>query len=88
MCVKLVMYKNYDFQALTSVRYFILVYSRARTFDTSYLLNILVFNNKSSLSKHNLQEVGCGGMDWIDLGQERGSWRALCVCVVMKLGVP
>jgi hypothetical protein len=23
------------------------------------------------------QEVGCGGMDWIDLAQEMGRWRAL-----------
>jgi len=22
----------------------------------------------------NLQEVGCGGMDWIDVAQERGRW--------------
>jgi hypothetical protein len=27
--------------------------------------------------KMNLKEVGCGGMDWIDLGQDRDRWRAL-----------
>jgi len=27
--------------------------------------------------KVDLQEVGCGEMDWIDLAQNRGSWRAL-----------
>ena len=27
--------------------------------------------------KINLQEVGCGGMEWMDLSQDRGKWRAL-----------
>jgi hypothetical protein len=27
--------------------------------------------------KTNLQEVGCGDMDWIDLAPDRDRWRAL-----------
>jgi hypothetical protein len=35
----------------------------------------------------DLQEVGCGDMDWIGLAQDRDRWRTL-VSAVMNLGVP
>jgi len=36
--------------------------------------------------KMDIQEEGCGGMDWIELAQDRNRWRAL-VNVVMSLRV-
>jgi len=37
--------------------------------------------------KMDLQKVGCGDMDWIELAQHMYRWRAL-VTMVMNLQVP
>ena len=36
--------------------------------------------------KMDLQEVGCGDMDWIDLAQDRDRWRSLVSTVMNLLG--
>jgi len=38
-------------------------------------------------NKMDLQEVGCGSVNWIDLAQERDGWQAL-VNAVTNLRVP
>ena len=35
----------------------------------------------------DLEEVGCGSMDWIELAQDRGRWLAV-VNAVMNLQIP
>jgi hypothetical protein len=37
--------------------------------------------------KMDLRELGWGGMDWIDLAQDRNQWRTL-VNTIMNLRVP
>ena len=37
--------------------------------------------------KMDLRKVGCEGMDWIDVAQDKDGWRAL-VNVVMNFRVP
>jgi hypothetical protein len=37
--------------------------------------------------KMDLQEVRCEGMDWMDVADDRDSWRAL-VSAIMNLQVP
>ena len=45
-------------------------------------------NNNNNNNKMNLQVVGRGGMDWIEMTQDRDSWRELVNNAVMILRVP
>jgi len=42
---------------------------------------------REGIIKMELQEVGCLGVDWIELAQDRNRWQAL-VTAVMNLRVP
>jgi hypothetical protein len=44
-------------------------------------------HSREDNNRMDLQEVGCGGMDWIELAQDGARWRPL-VNAVMNLLVP
>jgi len=51
------------------------------------LINLEIVVRKGVACKMDLQEVGGGSEDWMELAQDRDRWRAL-VSTVMNLRVP
>jgi hypothetical protein len=39
------------------------------------------------ITRMDLQEVGCEGVNWIDMAQDMDRWRAL-VCAIMNIRFP
>ena len=52
-----------------------------------YVIYIYIYNVSRLRVKMDLQEVGGGCEDWMELAQDRDRWRAL-VSTVMNLRVP
>jgi hypothetical protein len=56
-------------------------------YDTSAGMQFCVNTGLVVKLKTDLQEVGCGGVDWIELAKDWDRWQAL-VNAVMNLQVP
>jgi hypothetical protein len=47
-----------------------------------FYISIYLYIRWEDNIKEDLQEVGCEGMDWIELAQDRDMWRALANAVM------
>ena len=91
--------KSSTFSAFRRHSEFFVVFQKARTGEKRGLYRVLVGKpeGKRPLGRPrrrwvdnirmDLQEVGCGYVDWIGLAQDRDRWRTL-VSAVMNLRIP
>jgi len=47
---------------------------------------MLIYNRWKDDIKMYLQEVGCGGMDWFELAQDRNKWPGTFECGIESSG--